>query len=613
MFIFFFQQQSVAQQTIDEEKVKKGLAIMKKMMANPGEIMTLQAEMQALKLNSAEDKEVRTRMSAQAGEMINKGKQQAVSMGGISEADIKNKMAENNRVIPEKDVARINSVLKRRLADGEIKKFCKAVHEVVKKKMDTKAMAQAETFYSKIKSQTSSVSGMGNGAISCYLTNLTMQAIYVMGRVCSEETADATTINNYAVLLTNHGVEEGALPLLNYLNHKYPKDPVVISNIAMAWLGLGDIKTAGKYADTCIKFFPSWAHQAHYVKSIEKESTGDRQGAVEELKKSTGRVYSAEKESQLKKWGVNLGSNYYKKHLPADALGLSKFKYPTFPLNCANVFALSEEWQGFYKEMDMVIKEYQAKTKGLDAAVNQSTQKQAQQMMEKVKAAKTRPAYYFAANNNQNMGWWNFFNTLNIEYAFKEQEYDKEFKALNQRDSVLKDRMHKSVDEVRKKYENTCGEGQQCPSEEICNAHKKAYDEYLGEINPLLDAFYQKFILFKRRSTNELVYAAKYCLPEAEYERFKNERQLNFLGTLRNVSYRVWNISPDFGLQGHACINKKSNPFKSKGLQRFEDIHCPPDWELNIPGGSGVFTHCTKITLKLGFGIGEASYTLKIY
>lgn len=606
MFIFFFQLQSVAQQTIDEEKVKKGLAIMKKMMANPGEIMTLQTEMQALKLNSAEDKEVRTRMSAQAKEMITNGKQQAEKMGGVSEADIKNKMAEDNRIIPEKNVARIRSVLKRRLADGEIKKFCKTVHEAVKKNMDAKAMAQAETFYSKIKAQASSVSGMGNGAISCYLTNLTMQAIYVMGRVCSEENADANTLNNYAALLTNHGVEEGALPLLNYLNHKYPKDPVVLSNIAMAWLGLGDLKTAGKYADTCIKFFPGWAHQAHYVKSIEKESEGDRQGATEQLKKSTGQVYSAEKESQLRKWGGKLESNYQKRHFPADALGLSKFNYPTFPMNCDDVFALSEEWQGFYKEMDMMIKEHQAKTKGLNAAVQESTQKLARQMIERVKAG---PGYYFAANNNQNIGWFNLFNTLSIEYGFKEEEYNKELKELKQRDSVLKDRMHKRVEELGTQYENTCGEGQACPSEEICNAHKKAYDEYIGEINSLLDAFYQKFISFKRRSINDLVYAAKYCLPEAEYERYKNERQLSFLFALKNVSYRLWDIFPDFGGEKHACMKGKPNPFKSKGLQRFEDIHCPPDWELNIPGGSGVSTHCTKITLKLGFGIGEASYT----
>jgi tetratricopeptide (TPR) repeat protein len=604
LILFFFQTQVAAQQqSINEEKVNKGVVLMKKMIQNPGEVMTLQAELQALKLNSAEDKEVRNRMEKSASEIISKGKQQAMQTGGVTQQQIDKQKENQDQIMPVKDVARINAVLKRTLTENELKKFCKIVHEAVKKQMQPEMIAQAEKFYLQIKKTSGTVTGLGNGAISCYLTNLTHQSIYIMGRVCSEENLDANNINNYAALLTNHGVEEGAISLLNYLQKKFGKDPVIYSNLAMAWLGLGDLKTAEKFADSCIRYFPDRSHQAHYVKCIVEESNGNRQGAVEQLQKSIGQVYSAVKESQLRKWGGKAESKYHKRHFPADALGLSKFNYPTFPMNSADVLALSEEWRGFYNEMDWMIKEHQAKEKGLNEAVNQSTQQMAQQMIEKVKTARTKPGYFFAADNNQNMGWRNLFNALSIEYASKEQEYDRELEEIRKRDSVLKDRMHKRVGELSEKYENTCGEGQDCPSEEICNAHKRVYDEYLGEINAMLDAFYQKFVSFKRRSINELVYAAKYSLPEAEYERFKNERQLNFLRTLRNVSYRVWDIFPDFGGEKYACMKGKPNPFKSKGLQRFEDIHCPPDWSLEIATGTGVSTHCTKITLKLGIDL----------
>lgn len=610
LFTLLFQLHAAAQQPVDEEKVKKAVVLQKKMLQNPGEMMSIMEEIKTLKLNSAENKEVRTRMASHATDMINKSKQQAISMGGISEQQVKNKMEEANQILPVKDMARINAVLKRNLADGEIKAFCKAVHEAVKKKLDAKLITQAETFYSKLKATSPSATDMGNGAISCYLANLTKQSVYIMGRVCSEEKADANTLNNYAALLTNHGVEEGALPLLNYLNRTYPQDPVVLSNIALAWLGLGDLSTAGKYADTCIRFFPSWAHQAHYVKSIEKESTGDRQGAAEELKKSAGQVYSAEKESVLRKWGGKMESGYSKRRFPADALGLSKFNYPKIPYSAEEVMTSSEEWQGFRKELDQVIREHQAKTGKLNADVNQNSKAMAEEMMAKIKDANGRPGYYFAANNNQNMGWMNLFNTLSVEYAFQEEKLDKEYGELRKKDTVLRKMMLQKIEELNELYENTCGEGQGCPSEAICNSHKKVYDEYLGTINPLLDAFYQKFISFKRRSVNELVYAAKYAINEAEYERYKNDQQLNFLGKLRNVSYRVWEIFPDFGGEKHACMKVKPNPFKSKGLQRFEDIHCPPDWKLYLPGGSEVSTHCTKLTLKLAIDIKAISASI---
>lgn len=592
-----------AQQPVNEEKVKKAVVLQKKMMQNPGEMMAISAELQALKLNSAEDKEVRTRMMKTANEMMTQGKQQAIQMGGVSEQQVKNKMEEASRILPAKDMARINAVLKRTLKEGEIKSFCKVVHEAVKKKLDAKLINQAETFYSTLKAKSPAAAEMGNGAISCYLTNLTQQSVYIMGRVCSEETADANTLNNYAALLTNHGVEEGALPLLNYLNRKHPQDPVVLSNIAMAWLGLGDLKKAGQYADTCIRFFPAWAHQAHYVKSIEKESTGDRQGAAEELKKSAGQVFSAEKESVLRKWGGKLSSSHHQKHLPADALGLSKFVFPSLPVTYQAHINNSEEWKAYYSELDAEIKKLEEKGRLLSKAENENSMAVAAAM---IKKAGNRSGYYFAAGNNTNLSWWNYFNEIEAEYAFKEEELRKELAELNLLSDSLTEEMYNTI-KAKDTYE--CGEGQTCPEAEICNIHLSAYNTYMESINRKLEEFYGTYMHFKRKSINERVYAAKYCLDDIPYENYKNSRQSEFLRAMRSIGYKKPALTPMFGGFGPACLNTKLNPFAKKGLQRFEDIHCPPDWKLDIPGGSGVSTHCTKITLTLGFGIGSASYT----
>jgi hypothetical protein len=573
---------------------------MMKLMKNPSEAMTIQGEIAALKLNSEENKEMKARMQKQATQMISQGKQQAMNMGGITQQQIDKQKENQERIVPLKDEARINAVLKRPLAENELKKFCKAVHEAVKKQMNPKAIVQAEEFYKKIKAESNSPVSLGNGAISCYLSNLTHQSIYILGRVCSEENFDANNINNYAALLTNHGVETGAIPLLNFLHKKYGQDPVIYSNLAMAWLGLGDLKTAEKFADSCVRYFPDRSHQAHYVKCIVEEGNGNHQAAVEQLTKSTGQVYSAEKEQQLRKWGGKLKAANQKKHLPADALGLSKFVFPELPLTYEAHFDKKGEWAMYYYALEPEIKKLEQKEPQLNAAVNKESKDMAAAM---INNAGAKAGYAYAANNSINMSWWYYFNDIELEYAFKEDKLRNELAELLLMADTLQKEM---VKDILESVNSACGDDDaKCPAKVICDIHLSAYNRYMETVNSKLAAFYEIYMKFKRTSINERVYAAKYCLPDAAYERYKNERKLEFLKAMKIIRYQ----NPAFGNTGPSCVIIKTNPLTKKELHRFEDIHCPPDWKLEIPGGSGVSTHCTKITLTLAFGIGEATYT----
>jgi hypothetical protein len=601
LFLFLSSQSTFAQQPIDEEKVNKAIALQKKMMQNPGDAMTISAELQALKLNSAESKEVNNRMMKTAKEMIAKGKEQAMAMTGVTEADLKKQKENKERIIPVKDDARINAVLKRPLAEGEVKKFCKAVHEAVKKQMSPALIKQAETFYAKLKSSNSTASSLGNGAIGCYLNNLTQHSIYILGRVCSEENIDANNINNYAALLTNHGVEEGSIPLLNYLHKKYGKDPFVYSNLSIAWMGLGDIKTADKYADSCIRYFPDRSHQAHYVKCIVEETNGNHQAAVEQLQKSTGQVYSAVKEAQLRKWGSKLHSSHRQKKLPPDALGLSKFVFPEFPLTLEAYVSYLPEWAAYYKALQPEIKKLEDIERVLSVEASKEVQRIAVEMM-----ARAKKIGYAFAGDNTNMNWQNYLVELNMEYSEKENVLREELKQIYISIDSLKEEMVKTIEE-KDTYE--CGEGQTCPEEEICNIHLSAYNEYMGKANKMLQEYWTNYMYLKRRATNDLVYVAKYCMPEKTYEHYKIGKQLDFLNAMNIIKYKLPGYQMMFGGFGPACFNVKENPFVAKPLQRFEDIHCPPDWKLEIPGGSGVSTHCTKITLKFGLGVAGGTYT----
>jgi hypothetical protein len=588
VFIMLAVLPSAAQQTnINEEKVKNAVALMKKMMSKPDEMQSIYGELQVLKLSSAERKEAEKRMQQQALQDATGVKDAAMKTGGITDRSVAQWKEDKERIVPLKDEARINAVLKRNLSDAEIKNYCKALHEAVKNRLNPLVISQAEKIYAAYKTKSAAAAAKGNIAVGCFLGNLPLQAVYIMGKVCSEENTDANNLNNYAALLTNYGAEQGAIPILGYLNRKYAKSPVIMSNLAVAWMGLGDLKTADKYADSCIRFFPGNAAQAHYVKSVVKESEGNRDAAVAELKQSISENYSAEKESQLKKMGGQSGVHPIKKHIPADALGLSKFTFPKFPGGYDEAVSLSTEWNIFYSNINERIQEWE------------------------VKAAKLRNAFAVNASASgkyfENQAWRNTYQLLNDEYAVKDEAMLAELRKLDEKHKNLKAELDAAVKSLNKKYENDA-QGQQFSDDEACNAYKGAYDVYMGAVNPLYEKYYASFISFMRKYTNELVYAGKHWMDNAFYEAFAADAKLKFLYALKSVNYKMPSYTPLFGGFGPVCNQQKPNPFKNKGLAKWEDVHCPPEWHVTT-GPTSVSTNCNKITIKANLGIGEATYT----
>ena len=611
--LFLFQISVFAQKPIDEEKVKKAVVLMKKMMEDPGQMQAVLVEIEALKLNSAEDKEANKRFEKELMNKASEMKEKVMITGGITEKQITEMNENKDRIIPVRDDARINAVLKRNLSDGELKDFCRAVHEAVKKVMNPAAISQAEAIYSKMKAKYPSTEAMGNGAISCYLYNLTQQSIYIMGKVCSQDAGNANNLNNYAALLTNHGVEQGAIPILNYLHRKYARSPVILSNLSAAWMGLGEFKTAEKYADSCIKFFPGNAAQAHYVKSVVKESEGNRQGAIEELKKSIGESYSSEKANLLKKMGGELNASDYKKTLPADALGLSKFGFPELPKSCEVAVNATQEWDAYNKNIEAAIEEQKNKTERLKKEFDEKSIATYNAVMNSVKQKSGKSTYAFAANNNTNRSWDSYFKSLEGEFFKKGELFEKELDRLEAINKKEKKQMELAFAAVDKKYENFCGEGQNCPETEICRAYLELHDQYMLRMNSQYQKYFTEYIDYQRKKTNELVYAGRQFMEKEFYEYYASLSKLQFLGALKTVHYKKnYQIYPELGGFSKYCINVKTNPFTNNELANWNDLNCNNRWEMTLPF-CGVATDCDKITFKFDVLFAEGSYSEDLF
>ena len=253
------------------------------------------------------------------------------STSGINDAKIKKVVADENRIVPQKDAARINAALAVTISNAEVGSYINKTHLAVVSKLPATDKAKAAEIFQQIIKLKSSVA---NTAVGLWMDGKPTLALYLMGEACKADPANTVNLNNYASFLTTCGAEQKALPILNNLNKRYPKNSSILNNITQAWLGLGDIQRAEKYADSTIRIY-AYHPQANMAKCLIEESKGNIPAAIAAAKKAISKSYSTEKENKLKKLGYDLKSDdiNWNRPMPQDALGLAKFTWPEYPLN----------------------------------------------------------------------------------------------------------------------------------------------------------------------------------------------------------------------------------------------------------------------------------------
>ena len=227
---------------------------------------------------SPEDKKMMDSMGVEMPDMKNIQK----NVSGISDAQLKKAYEDENRIVPQKDAARINTALSVTLSNAEISAYINKTHQSVLSKLSATAKSKGAEIFQQILILKSSVA---NTAVGLWMDGKPTLALYLMGEACKADPANTNNLNNYASFLTMCGAEQIALPILNNLNKRYPKNSSILNNITQAWLGLGDIPRAEKYADSTIRIYASHP-QANMAKCLIEESKGNIPAAIEAAKKS---------------------------------------------------------------------------------------------------------------------------------------------------------------------------------------------------------------------------------------------------------------------------------------------------------------------------------------
>ncbi|MCO5239110.1 MAG: hypothetical protein M9904_03550 [Chitinophagaceae bacterium] len=494
----------------------------------------------------------------------------------VSDRQLAKAWEDENRVVPKKDAARIASIPKA-ITDTRMETYIAAIQKRIMGTLDAALVKMGDRIYSYIQSNTKSSDKAGNMATAFWLTGKPKLALYVLGKVCTDVPANIDNLSNYAAMLSMQGGEHLAIPILDNLKAKFPKNSTLLNNLGQAWLGLGELIKAEKYLDSAIAFYP-FHPQANMAKAAIAESKGNIEKAKDAVKKSIQHAYTQEKEEKLAKLGQKMTGKDFR--LPprskTDPMNLGGFRPPDFPLSVDGCVNLGLEWVDFVKQVDDKINLLtQLKKNANDAAVK-GQEKRTQEDMALIKVAMANPG-----TTGQFVSVPMYADRTAKKYKAYTDLYQQKLDAYNKRNVAfiqgeglsLKKAYNTEIEKIRREENDQIGEGK--VNKSYCPRYKQAADNYLKSVNAQMQELYREGLQLKKEFLNESAYYTMYMMWPDMFEVAKLDFQIDWLKTLKKGISNAGQGGnfPFISITEYMCDTKAENP-KQTRLQNFDDVHC---------------------------------------
>ena len=499
------------------------------------------------------------------------------NMSGITDAQLKTAWEDENRLVPKKDDSRIGAIPKAALTASTIGSFISEMHSKTSALLKTASKTLGEKIFAQLKAEGATATSIGNAAAVLWIMGRIQPALYMMGKACADDITNTDNLNNYASMLSMSNAEQMAIPVLNYLNKKFPGNSTILNNLGQAWFGLGDIAKAEKYVDSTIRLY-AYHPQANNTKSLIQENKGDHTGATESLKNSMQHSYTKEKEDRLRKLGYRLSSKDVT--LPsktnADPLNLGGSNPPAFPKSVNECIAMEPEWANYRAELKAKAASLKQQ---LEEAWNNTTT-----MQEK--------------RNNENINMINASiklgspqGNLTLVPIYADRAYPMQKDVMDMYERKTRDWSQKStlfitgrgfqltneydaeIEKLQEADEEQTGEGK--PNKDFCPLFKDVTDKYLKAYNSAVEPLFKERLDMVKVFLNDLTYWQLYSEWPEKFEAHKLEAKINWLGTLSCEPPTTFR-----SITKYKCAPKAlAKPGK---LSEFDDVACQYHSETNF-------------------------------
>lgn len=188
----------------------------------------------------------------------------------------------NSELIPTKDVARINAISKKKVSASDISAYAATLYN----KLMAKGEADEISLVKQVLGKATTANAISDAAITAMLQGHPEAAMALSMKAVQLSPANTNYQNNMAALLTQYGYAEQAIPVLQKLEKEFPDNGTVLSNLAHAWLSLGETDSAETYANGAIRVNPSHPEALQVDGLIDEVNGGDPIGKYTEAMQS---------------------------------------------------------------------------------------------------------------------------------------------------------------------------------------------------------------------------------------------------------------------------------------------------------------------------------------
>ena len=247
----------------------------------------------------------------------------------------------NKQLVPQKDVARINAIPKKKLTKADMSGYATNLYNKLMAKGNASEMAMVK----KIIAQTPKANDIGSAAILAMMQGHPQAAMALSMKAVQLDPTNPNCQNNMASLLTQYGYPEQAVPVLQKLRNDFPKNSTVMNNLAHAWLGLGEIDSARSIIKKAGGLNP-YHPEIKQTEGVIEEVTGNPEKAAEDYQESM--------ENAINPFTEQLIKNNKSKSNPSidfEKLKRSITIYEYFPKDWIKIPTLSDNVSGYVNDM----------------------------------------------------------------------------------------------------------------------------------------------------------------------------------------------------------------------------------------------------------------------
>ncbi|MFM2358987.1 MAG: hypothetical protein RLY16_980 [Bacteroidota bacterium] len=499
--------------------------------------------------------------------------------------------------LPIKDDARIAVASRYTVVPNQISAYLGEVRNSIFKNYSPQEIKQCEeAFMAIVKKIGPNENRIGNAAIYLWTLQQYKASLYLLLNLNATTTIDDNVLNNTAAFLSMTGNEEWAIPLLNYLNKKYPNNSTILNNLGQAWVGLGDLIQAEKYLKNATALYPHHP-KANFTQALIEEKKGNNLRAIELIKKAVHLVYNEAMDNKLRKLNYKLKPGdigFSKKYKPdSDPLGLHQFAVPDIPKSYEELVGSENLWKAFHADILAKVQELSQRRNQLMIPLQEKFNKNVESYLNQ--NTKT-------VDGKERKNSFSRQAKIMLDAMYQDGGIDFRLKASKK---AYEDFVKKELKQWMASYQlelmkieqksigisnNTKQEGGE-KSETLCQERMALITKYLRIVAPKLEEYHNAYINQLKIMMNEEVFWKQFEKSTIDFEKLKLDYQIQFLSAL-NVY-----LPSEFNKIDY-CKIEDGGGGRYK-LAEFKDIYCAKNDTVNLGYGQFEYT-CNTVTSKLG-------------